>query len=320
MTDGATGKPLAFHDYVPFGEEIQAGVGGRSTTYYPSGALAINDAVAQKFTGKERDQETGLDFFDARYFASPQGRFTNPDHYNIIAEAQDREQFKTYVSQPQNWNRYSYVWNSPLGHVDPTGETVYVVTYTYGNEQGDEEFKRAAETRANEIQSSEGFDPKKDTVVVAGVNSFAGFKSAIDVANGLEKQFGKVGEVDIFSHAGWDGPNFQEGHNYGQVPPRYSNEQNPSGLSQLHVNWDSSAHAGFYGCHTDFFAQKYANSQGVPTYGIEGSSMFSALKNWGTVGNVLFRLHPSSQNLYMVSAGGGAAVRKDPQPEAKPKL
>jgi len=125
LTDGTTGKPLALHDYVPFGEEIQAGVGGRSSTYYPSGALAINDTVAQKFTGKERDQETGLDFFDARYFASPQGRFTSPDPLPWIrwqhGSRDDQRRFGAYIANPQNFNMYAYVNNNPLNHTDPTG-------------------------------------------------------------------------------------------------------------------------------------------------------------------------------------------------------
>ncbi|MFN8007237.1 MAG: hypothetical protein U0V70_09485 [Terriglobia bacterium] len=193
---------------------------------------------------------------------------------------------------------------------------MYVVAYTYSNESGDEEFKRAAQTRANEIRNSKGFDPKKDTVLVAGVDSFATFKDLVGKANGLEKQFGKVGELDIFSHAGRDGPNFQEGHNHGLVPPPYSNEQNRSGIEGLHVNWAPSAQAGFYGCNTanpyDDFAQVFANKQNVSTYGISTSASFSGYKDWGTIGHALFRLGVNTQNLYMVPQ-----VRRDPQPKPK---
>jgi RHS repeat-associated protein len=63
------------HDYLPFGEELSAGTGGRTTTQGYSAA----DGVRQKFTRKERDNETGLDYFEARYFGSAQGRFTSPD-------------------------------------------------------------------------------------------------------------------------------------------------------------------------------------------------------------------------------------------------
>src|SRR5208337_4733309 len=56
-------------DYLPFGEEIFAGAGGRTAT----------DPLNPKFTGKVRDNETGLDFMEARYFSSAEGRFTIPD-------------------------------------------------------------------------------------------------------------------------------------------------------------------------------------------------------------------------------------------------
>jgi RHS repeat-associated protein len=61
------------HDYLPFGEELGL-VGGRTTAQGYSG-----DSTRQRFTGQERDGETGLDYFGARYYASAQGRFTSPD-------------------------------------------------------------------------------------------------------------------------------------------------------------------------------------------------------------------------------------------------
>ena len=59
------------HDYLPFGEEIGASVGGRTIAQGYEG-----DDVRQKFTGHERDAETELDFMRARYYAKAQGRFT----------------------------------------------------------------------------------------------------------------------------------------------------------------------------------------------------------------------------------------------------
>ena len=271
----------------------------------------------QVYDGTASARLVGLDYFEARYFSSAQGRFTSPDPYNIIAEAENRDQFNAYISQPQNWNRYSYVWNNPLRHVDPTGETVYVIAYTYSNEHGDEEIKRAAETRANEIRNSKGFNSKTDTVLVGGVNSLAGFKDLVGKANGLEKQFGKVGELDLFSHAGAkDGPNFQEGLNGNRVPRPWSNEQNRSGVLGLNVNWAPNAQAGFYGCNTanpyTDFAQAFANKQNVPTYGINTDASFSVFKDWGTIGHALFRFGVNTQNLYMVPQ-----ARRDPQPKPK---
>jgi RHS repeat-associated protein len=94
------------HDYIPFGEELGIGVGIRSASigYGP-------DSVRQKYTGKQRDDETGLDFSEARYFSSTQGRFTSVDP--LMASAS--------VYEPQSWNRYAYVQNNPCKHIDPTG-------------------------------------------------------------------------------------------------------------------------------------------------------------------------------------------------------
>lgn len=94
-------------DYAPFGEEIAANVGGRTEAQG-----YVDDSVRQKFTGYERDDETGLDFAQARYYSSWQGRFTSPDKPLV-----DQQQ-----SSPQSWNLYSYVRNNPLRLVDPTGE------------------------------------------------------------------------------------------------------------------------------------------------------------------------------------------------------
>jgi RHS repeat-associated protein len=97
------------HDYLPFGEELYANQGGRTTTQgYPASPNS-NDGVRQKFTLKERDNETGLDYFGARYFASTQGRFTSVDPAG-------GDQVK-----PQTFNKYQYAQNNPLRYVDQTG-------------------------------------------------------------------------------------------------------------------------------------------------------------------------------------------------------
>ena len=92
------------HDYLPFGEELFVGTGGRTT-----GQGYVGDNVRQKFTLKERDIETGLDFFGARYHSSTQGRFTSAD---IVGGER---------SNPQSLNLYAYVLNNPLAYTDPTG-------------------------------------------------------------------------------------------------------------------------------------------------------------------------------------------------------
>ena len=74
-----------------------------------------------QFTGKERDAETGLDYFGARYYSGAQGRFTSPDPFNILQEAEDRDELDGFLSNPQGWNKYVYSLNNPLAYVDPDG-------------------------------------------------------------------------------------------------------------------------------------------------------------------------------------------------------
>jgi len=115
---------LKRHDYLPFGEELFAPTNGRTAAQ----GYASGDGVRQHFTQKERDNETGLDYFGARYYASMQGRFTGVDPYDINLERQDTSDleeaealFRNYISQPQHWNRYTYPLNNPLRYVDPDG-------------------------------------------------------------------------------------------------------------------------------------------------------------------------------------------------------
>jgi RHS repeat-associated protein len=71
------------------------------------------DANHYKFTGKERDTESGLDDFGARYYSSNMGRFMSPDSPGF-----------THLSNPQAWNLYSYTYNNPISFVDPDGHDV----------------------------------------------------------------------------------------------------------------------------------------------------------------------------------------------------
>jgi RHS repeat-associated protein len=83
-------------------------VGGRSSVT----GYGQPDGLGQRFTGKERDAESGLDYFGARYYSSAQGRFTSVDP--AIDSA--------VLTQPQSWNRYAYVLNNPLTIIDPDGK------------------------------------------------------------------------------------------------------------------------------------------------------------------------------------------------------
>jgi RHS repeat-associated protein len=91
--------PFDSLDYLPFGEQISGDTG---TTH--------------KFTGKERDSESGLDNFGARYYSSSMGRWATPD-WAAKPSAVPYAMF----GNPQSLNLYSYVGNNPLLHFDPDG-------------------------------------------------------------------------------------------------------------------------------------------------------------------------------------------------------
>jgi RHS repeat-associated protein len=72
-------------------------------------SLAVETRVRSRCTGKERDSESGLDNFEARYLGSSLGRFMSPDPMGGKTE------------DPQSLNRYAYVRNNPLTLTDPSG-------------------------------------------------------------------------------------------------------------------------------------------------------------------------------------------------------
>jgi RHS repeat-associated protein len=106
ITD-ANGNVISRRDFMPFGEEINASVGGRSS----KPEYTTDDNVRQKFTTYQRDEETQLDFAEARYYNNSHGRFTAVDP--LLASGKS--------ANPQTFNRYVYVRNNPLNLVDPSG-------------------------------------------------------------------------------------------------------------------------------------------------------------------------------------------------------
>ena len=120
-TDGAGANVRRF-DYLPFGEELLT---SNRTSQLGYGAVGPK----LRFTGKERDAETGLDYFGARYFSGAQGRFTSPDEWaGGIVDPFTGQQVSqpgplpyADITDPQTLNKYAYVRNNPLRYVDPDG-------------------------------------------------------------------------------------------------------------------------------------------------------------------------------------------------------
>lgn len=92
-----SGGVLARRDYQPFGEDA---------------SLLTGDP--RRFTGKERDPETGLDYFEARYYRASPGRFTVVDAVG------------GHLEDPQSLNAYAYARNNPLRYTDSSGLDFYL--------------------------------------------------------------------------------------------------------------------------------------------------------------------------------------------------
>jgi RHS repeat-associated protein len=80
--------------YYPFGEE-------RKVTY----------SNRKKFGTYLRDDFSGLDYAEQRYYSSALGRFITPDPYLGSIR----------LGNPDTWNRYAYVGNNPINYTDPHG-------------------------------------------------------------------------------------------------------------------------------------------------------------------------------------------------------
>lgn len=93
-------------DYAAFGDETLTSQRTSGLKYTTS-----SDELRKGYTGYEKDDESGLDFAQARYYNSTHGRFTSADPLTASAN----------VKNPQTFNRYSYVLNSPYKFTDPLG-------------------------------------------------------------------------------------------------------------------------------------------------------------------------------------------------------
>lgn len=89
------GNPISYEEYHPYG-----------TTAYRSAKPGFDLSLKRyRFSGKERDEETGLYFFGARYYAPWLGKWTSGDP----------------VGFTDGLNLYAYCHNNPIGLSDPTG-------------------------------------------------------------------------------------------------------------------------------------------------------------------------------------------------------
>jgi RHS repeat-associated protein len=140
-------------------KRVEVGTAGCATSYaslpygngltpgtVPGYSQCNLDATEHHFTGKERDTESGNDYFGARYYASSMGRFMSPDWSAKVMPVPYAK-----LGDPQTLNLYAYVGNNPLSRTDPTGH--YLDKCKAGDkacEKGVDEFEKQ---RQKDLQS-----------------------------------------------------------------------------------------------------------------------------------------------------------------------
>ena len=146
----ALGQVVSRRDFMPFGEEVTPDTSYRTASLTYTSA----DNVRQKFTGYQKDDETGLDFAEARMYEDRHGRFTAVDP--LLASGKS--------ANPQSFNRYTYVMANPLLLTDSTG--LQAGGRIYVKNEGDWNHYVLARTQPN------GFSPVTSTRTEYGRDGF----------------------------------------------------------------------------------------------------------------------------------------------------
>ncbi len=106
------GQPETDCQSLPFGDQLNC----FSDPNASASASGGDDGNPLHFTGKERDAESGNDYFGARYYASTMGRFMSPDWSGTPSAVPYANLFN-----PQSLNLYAYAGNNPLIRIDKDG-------------------------------------------------------------------------------------------------------------------------------------------------------------------------------------------------------
>ena len=93
------------------------------TDYLPYGKINYEESSINNdygFTGKEKDEEIGLNYFEQRYYDSDLGKFVSVDP--VLLNPQNTDKLQKVLANPQLLNSYSYTANNPVRYVDPNGK------------------------------------------------------------------------------------------------------------------------------------------------------------------------------------------------------
>jgi RHS repeat-associated protein len=273
------GTPEESYFNLPFGDGL--------TTMTPSGAPATaDDATEHHFTGKERDTESGNDYFGARYYASSMGRFMSPDW---SAKVEPIPYSK--LDNPQSLNLYAYVLNNPLTRVDADGHTWQ--PERFGCSEGQKDCNTDQQKAQQQIHTETTITVHANTHWWNKVGSFFG-KAEHGIAYGMT--------AFIITHSHWAMENNKSGFEYWS---KQSNEDiikslNPGGKEPMQVRTE-------------------VDSEGEMNFRVlNGNTRLGILQSRGAD---LGGLNPESlppvmqlEPLGMPKTGSGAGAETEPEP------
>lgn len=162
-------------------------------------AFASSDSNHYKFTGQERDSESGLDYFGARYYSGSLGRFISAD-WSAVPVPVPYANF----GDPQTLNLYSYVENSPLNKIDADGHNFAPFYSSLGaveqeNEEAYEaEFLGEEQKQAQQTQQAATHLSAADVAKIiqqAQQSSSDPATTAINIFNGLGDNVSVTGDA-----------------------------------------------------------------------------------------------------------------------------
>jgi RHS repeat-associated protein len=156
-----------------------------STTALGLQATAVLNRVGSRCTGKERDTESGNDYFEARYYSSSMGRFMSPDPLLNSGRPDD----------PQTWNRYTYALNNPLIVTDPTGLYNLVNSCASDNKQCNADFKtESANLKSGVTALTKAVDGLKDGDQKTALQASLKALGTENDGNNVNVKFGATGD------------------------------------------------------------------------------------------------------------------------------
>ncbi len=171
-----------FSDHLGSSRIVTNSSGGvvEDSDFFPFGAeRVLVDSLNNnyKFTGQERDSESGLDYFIARHYWSTAARFLQPDEFTggPVDAFSSNDPLPpgplpcADITNPQSLNKYTYTYNNPVRYTDPTGHC------PIGDCLGERLEVYATELAAQYGLDAAGFLPPPVGPIADGVNALKSF-------------------------------------------------------------------------------------------------------------------------------------------------